>query len=70
MIIGMCVGETNLNSCEFVSKDMPKLGEYVSLDYDGKTVLGVIDSMVRGSVSLNSEIYDPNTIEKIREIEG
>ncbi|MDR0901107.1 MAG: ATP-binding protein, partial [Methanobrevibacter sp.] len=54
----------------FISKEMPKVGEYVSLTYDGKRILGMIESLVRGSVSLNGEIYDPDTIEKIREIEG
>ena len=49
---------------------MPQVGEYVTLEYDGKIILGMIESMVRGSVSLNNEIYDPDTIAKIREIEG
>ena len=49
---------------------MPQVGEYVTLEYDGKVILGMIESMVRGSVSLNNEIYDPDTIAKIREIEG
>ena len=40
------------------------------LDYDGKKVLGMIEALVRGSVSINNEIYDPKTIEKIRMIEG
>ncbi|MCL2687170.1 MAG: ATP-binding protein [Methanobrevibacter sp.] len=70
MIIGRCIGETSLIDVNFISKEMPKVGEYVSLYYDGKTVLGMIESLVRGSVSLNGDIYDPNTIEKIREIEG
>jgi len=70
MIIGRSVGETSLINVTFISKKMPKVGEYVSLKYDGKTILGMIESLVRGSVSLNGEIYDPNTVEKIREIEG
>ncbi len=70
MIIGRCVGETSLIDVSFISKKMPKVGEYVSLNYDGKTILGMIESLVRGSVSLNGEIFDPDTIKKIREIEG
>ena len=69
-VIGRCIGETTLVDVSFISKKMPKVGEYVSLDYDGKKVLGMIESLVRGSVSINSEIYDPKTIEKIRMIEG
>ncbi|MBR5504248.1 MAG: ATP-binding protein [Methanobrevibacter sp.] len=69
-MIGRCIGETSLIEVSFVSKEMPQVGEYVSLEYDGKVILGMIESMVRGSVSLNNDIYDPETIEKIREIEG
>jgi DNA helicase HerA-like ATPase len=69
-IIGRCIGETSLVDVNFISKEMPKVGEYVSLEYDGKKVLGMIESLVRGSVSINDEIYDPKTIEKIREMEG
>lgn len=69
-MIGRCIGETSLIEVSFISKEMPKVGEYVTLEYDGKVILGMIESMVRGSVSLNNEIYDPDTIAKIREIEG
>lgn len=69
-VIGRCVGETSLIEVSFISKDMPKVGEYVSLEYDGKYVLGMIESLVRGSVSINTDIYDPETIEKIKRIDG
>ena len=69
-MIGRCIGETSLIEVSFISKEMPQVGEYVTLEYDGKVILGMIESMVRGSVSLNNEIYDPDTIAKIREIEG
>jgi uncharacterized protein len=69
-VIGRCIGETSLVDVSFISKEMPKVGEYVSLEYDGKNVLGMIEALVRGSVSINNEIYDPKTIEKIRMIEG
>lgn len=69
-VIGRCIGETSPTQVSFISKKMPRVGEYVSLDYDEKTVLGMIESLVRGSVSINDEIYDPDTVEKIKEIEG
>lgn len=69
-IIGRCIGETSPTQVNFISKEMPSVGEYVSLEYNGKTVLGMIEALVRGSVSINGEIYDPETIEKIRLIEG
>lgn len=69
-MIGRCIGETSLVDVSFISKQMPQVGEYVTIEYDGKVILGMIESLVRGSVSLNSEIYNPDTIAKIREIEG
>jgi DNA helicase HerA-like ATPase len=69
-VIGRCIGETSPTQVSFISKKMPRVGEYVSLEYDEKIVLGMIESLVRGSVSINDEIYDPDTVEKIKEIEG
>lgn len=69
-VIGRCVGETSLVDVSFISKEMPMMGEYVTMEYDGKKVLGMIEGLVRGSVSINNEIYDPKTIEKIKRFEG
>jgi len=69
-MIGRCIGETSLTQVSFISKEMPQVGEYVTIEYDGKTILGMIESLVRGNVSLNNEIYNPDTVAKIREIEG
>lgn len=69
-VIGRCIGETSPIEVSFISKEMPKLGEYVSMEYDNKKVLGMIESLVRGSVSINNDIYDPKTVERIKEIEG
>ena len=69
-MIGRCIGETSLTEVSFISKEMPQVGEYVTIEYNEKIILGMIESLVRGSVSLNNEIYNPDTIEKIKEIEG
>jgi DNA helicase HerA-like ATPase len=68
--IGRCIGETSPVEVSFISKEMPRIGEYVSMEYDGKKVLGMIESLVRGSISINDDIYDPKTVERIKEIEG
>ena len=49
---------------------MPQVGEYVSIRYDGKNVLGMIENLVRGNVALNSEIYDVGDIETITQVSG
>lgn len=69
-MIGRCIGETSLTQVSFISNKMPQVGEYVTMEYDGKIILGMIESLVRGSVSLNNEIYNPDTVAKIKQIEG
>ena len=39
MTIGICIGETSLNEVELISDKMPQVGEYVTMEYDGKKVL-------------------------------
>lgn len=70
MIIGRCIGETSPIEINFISDQMPCVGEYVTLNYDNKRILGMIETMVRGNVSLNGEIYNPDTVKMITEIEG
>ena len=54
MIIGRCIGEISLLEVDFISNSMPQVGEYVSIRYDEKNVLGMIENLVRGNVALNS----------------
>ena len=68
--IGRCIGETSLIDVSFISKEMPRMGEYVTMEYDGKIVLGMVEALVRGSVAINDQIYDPLTVEKIKTLEG
>lgn len=70
MIIGRCIGETTPTEVSFISKEMPKVGEYVCLNYDGKQVLGMIETMIRGNVSLTEDIHSFDTVEMIARIEG
>lgn len=67
MIIGRCMGETSLTELTFISNKMPNVGEYVSMNYDGKLILGMIEDLVRGNVALNSEIFNVEDIERIVE---
>ena len=39
-MIGRCIGETSLIEVSFISKEMPQVGQYVTLEYDGKIILG------------------------------
>lgn len=68
MVMGICVGETSLTEVTFISEKMPKVGEYVTIDYDGKKVLGMIENLVRGNDALNVDINDFKAIQKISKI--
>ena len=68
MSIGICIGETSLTEVEFISNKMPQVGEYVTMDYDGKKVLGMIENLIRGNDALNVDINDYAAIKKIKSI--
>ncbi|MER2014477.1 MAG: HAS-barrel domain-containing protein, partial [Methanobrevibacter sp.] len=65
MVVGICVGETSLSEVTFISDKMPKVGEYVTMEYDGKKVLGMIENLIRGNDALNVDINDFKAIQKI-----
>ena len=68
MVVGICVGETSLSEVTFISDKMPKVGEYVTIEYDGKKVLGMIENLIRGNDALNVDINDFKAIQKISQI--
>lgn len=70
MIVGYCVGEISLSELTFVSDKMPKVGEYVTVEYDGKKVLGMVESLVRGNDALNIDLHDVEAIQTIARMGG
>ncbi len=68
MVVGICVGETSLTEVTFISDKMPKVGEYVTIEYDNKLVLGMIENLIRGNDALNVDINDFKAIQKISSI--
>ena len=68
MVVGICVGETSFTEVTFISDKMPKVGEYVTMEYDDKKVLGMIENLVRGNDALNVDINDFKAIQKISSI--
>ena len=68
MVVGICIGETSLSEVTFISDKMPKVGEYVTMEYDGKKVLGMIENLIRGNDALNVDINDFKAIQKISKI--
>ncbi|RAP45106.1 MAG: ATPase [Methanosphaera sp. rholeuAM6] len=69
-IIGRCYGETEPHKVAFISKKTPAVNEYVYLEYNGRTVMGIIDTLLRGSFTLSDDLLDEDAIGKIVDIEG
>ena len=69
-VIGYTIGEATPTKVTFISKEVPTVGQYVVLEYCDKRVLGMIQSLVRGSVSITENIYDPTAVERIRIFEN
>jgi len=69
-VIGMCIGEATPTQVMFVSKKRVKIGDFVVLEYEGNRVLGMVQALIKGSLSITEEIYDPKVVEKIKEMEG
>ena len=70
MTVGYCVGEISLSELTFISDKMPQVGEYVTVEYDGKKVLGMVESLVRGNDALNIDLHDVDAIQTIARIGG
>lgn len=70
MLVGTVIGETSLIGVNFISNSLPKVGEYVIMEYDGKTIIGMIENLNRLSLSLNDDISNVEIIEKIKAISG
>ncbi|MEM2713089.1 MAG: HAS-barrel domain-containing protein, partial [Candidatus Jordarchaeales archaeon] len=68
-MIGYIIGEATPTKGFFISVEPPRLGEYVVLEYDDKSVLGMIQALISGSVSLSEDIHDPQVVERIRRLE-
>lgn len=68
--VGVCIGEASPTGVTFISKSMPASGEYVTLEYDGRRVIGMVEGLVRGSPSISEDILDPSVVERIMSFEG
>jgi len=68
-LLGYVVGEATTTSATFISKTMPLIGQYVTVDYDGVDVLAIVKNLVRGNVSIPEEIHEPEIVERIRALD-
>ncbi len=69
-IIGRCYGETSPDKISFISNKTPAVNEYIYFEHEGKTIMGTIDNLLRGSFTLSDDLLDEDSIRKITEIGG
>ena len=69
-LIGYTIGEATPLRATFIAKEVPAVGQYVTLEYSDSVVLGMIQSLVRGSVSITSDMHDAEAVERIRLLDG
>ncbi|RMF90749.1 MAG: ATP-binding protein [Methanobacteriota archaeon] len=69
-VIGVCIGEATPGEASFISRTVSRSGEYVTLDFDGRLILGMVEGLVRGSPSISGDILDPDVVEQILKFEG
>ncbi len=65
-VIGFVIGESTVTKTLFISKSIPRLGQYVIMRYDGRDVLGLIQGLIRGSIALPDDIHDASQVERIK----
>jgi len=68
--IGRCIGEGTTTYVSFVTKKMPCIGDYVIIEFDDKEVLGLITKLARGNPAITGDIFDPETVSRIKYYEG
>lgn len=68
--IGRCYGETQPDKVSFISKKTPAVNEYVYFEYNGRTIMGIVDNLLRGSFTLSDDLLDEDSVGKIVDIEG
>ena len=67
--IGYTIGENKTTKIEFISKGNPEIGEYIYYKYEGKVIIGMIESLYRGNQSIDKLIRNPEVVKRIMEIE-
>ncbi|MCX8205097.1 MAG: ATP-binding protein [Candidatus Nezhaarchaeota archaeon] len=69
-MLGYVIGESTPSSAWFLSIEPPKLGQYVIIEHGEGDVLGMVEGLISGSVSLRGDVHDPKVVERLRKLEG
>ncbi|MCI2415388.1 MAG: ATP-binding protein [Candidatus Aramenus sp.] len=64
-IVGYVIGTSTTQQATMLAKQAVRLGRYVTLEYDGQKVLGLITSVTRGSPLINDSLDDVEILDDI-----
>ncbi|RLF09121.1 MAG: hypothetical protein DRJ69_05240, partial [Thermoprotei archaeon] len=67
-VLGYIIGEATPSSAVFLSTKPPKLGQYVLVEHAEGDLLGMVEALISGSVSLSADIHDPRVVERVRKL--
>jgi len=67
-VLGYVIGEATPSSAVFLSTKPPKLGQYVLVEHSEGDVLGMVEALISGSVTLSEDIHDPKVVERVRRL--
>ncbi|RLF10797.1 MAG: hypothetical protein DRJ98_05235 [Thermoprotei archaeon] len=67
-VIGYIIGEATPFEATFLSIKPPKLGQYVLVEHEEGDVLGMVQALISGSVSLSMDIHDPRVVERVKKL--
>jgi len=69
-VLGYVIGEATPTSASFLSVKPPKLGQYVLVEHAEGDMLGMVEALISGSVTLSADVHDPRVVERVRRLEG
>ena len=67
-ILGYVVGETATTELSFLSYNVPEVGEYVTIYYDGIEVLGMVEAVTQGC-PVFEDVLNVKDLEKLKKFE-
>ncbi|RLF14373.1 MAG: hypothetical protein DRJ97_06395 [Thermoprotei archaeon] len=67
-VIGYIIGEATPSEATFLSIKPPKLGQYVVVEHEEGELLGMVQALISGSVSLSVDVHDPRVVERVRRL--
>lgn len=67
--MGYVIGETTNTELNFLAKQIPEIGSYISINYDDLEILGMVESVSQGC-KVFEEVFNVKDFEKLKNFEN